>query len=418
MTSKATTILAGAAVVTPTGLLEAGTVTLSQGKISEVQREVPASLLLNQDDVELIPLGSEFVLSPGLIDIQLNGAFGCDFGQATIPSVQQLLNQLPQAGITGILATLITAPLMDMVAACNTLEEVIHITKPICTRLLGIHLEGPFLNPAKAGAHEARSMLEPSPEALTTLLSPNVKLMTLAPEIKDADKALRYLQQQGVRAFAGHSKANKSQLETAIQQGLLGVTHLMNAMDGLHHREPGTALHVLNDDRLWASLIADGEHVHPDMLALILKTKPLDKLILVSDAMPLAGQEAGSKVGFGSSVVTHNGRQAVNAQGTLAGSVQFLPEMVRHLVKWHLCSFEQAIQMATLNPARLLGLDKQYGSIAKGLQGDLVLWDRRNLDVVATWINGQVVWCKPERLPQPVASIELSQPLDLATGAV
>jgi N-acetylglucosamine-6-phosphate deacetylase len=396
--SKTTTILAGASVVTPNGLLATGCVTLQNDRIAEVQRDVPAALLLSHDDIDIIPLSNDFILTPGLIDIQLNGALGCDFNNATIPQIQSTLSQLPRFGLTSIVPTLITAPLMDMVSSANTLEEVIHISKSNYVRLLGLHLEGPFLNPSRRGTHPQRSMLKPSAETLQLLLSPNVRLMTLSPEVDPDGDLLRYLQQRGVVSLAGHTEANVNQLHRAVEAGLAGVTHLMNAMGGLHHRQPGTATFALTNDELVATFIADGVHIHPEMLRLILRAKGLERLVLVSDAMSLAGLPDGQKTTFAELSVQRQGEMAVNQEGQLAGSVQMLPQMVANLVRWQLCSFEQAITLASTNPARLLGMEKDLGHISQGAKADLVLWDKATLSPIATWIDGQLVWCDPVKL--------------------
>ena len=312
------------------------------------------------------------------------------------------MSLLPQTGTTRILATLTSATLLDLINTCNTLEELIRLSKPAQSQVLGIHLEGPYLNPNKAGTHEARALATINSTELDTLLSPSVKVMTLAPELEGREQLLSALRVKGVQALAGHTQATQADFDAAIPLGLSGITHLFNAMDGLHHRQPGTVTAALNDDRLVANLIADGEHVHPEVLRLTLKMKGLDKVCLTSDAMPLAGCPDGTQGRFCGQTVRREGQRALNESNGLAGSVQFLDAAIRNLVRWNLCSFPEAVQLATLNPAKLLGVEDQLGQIKPGAQADLVLWNKETLTIAATWVNGELAWCGDETLKQGI----------------
>jgi N-acetylglucosamine-6-phosphate deacetylase len=390
-----TLVLTGASAVLPQGAVAHASFEISRGQLQRVQKDAPAGKLLAQDDVDWIELSSDTILTPGLIDLQLNGCHGTDFASGSIAEVQQALSLLPQSGTTRLLATLVSAPMVDLLGSLNTLEEVVHLPQTQQSRLLGFHLEGPFLNPQRAGTHPVEGLQTIDLEALEPLLSPSVKLMTLAPELEQAPALMERLNQKGIRFWAGHTQANASQLEVALERGLAGVTHLFNAMEGFHHRQPGTALHVLNDDRLLAALIADGEHIHPEMLRLVVKVKGVERLLLTSDALPLAGCPEGAQARFAGQWVYRQQAKAVNEQGGLAGSLQLLDEAIRNCVRWKLCSFTQAVQMATLNPARVLGLEAEHGQLVEGARADLVLWDKRSLDILACWVDGELVWCKP-----------------------
>jgi N-acetylglucosamine-6-phosphate deacetylase len=392
------TILANVSMVLPDGTEQQGCLRFQQDRIVELCQELPPHSILSDNRTEIIPLNNKFALTPGLIDIQINGAFGCDFNNTSIPQMEQVLQRFLGCGITGILPTLITAPLMDMVTSCNTIEELIHLNKSNGVRLLGIHLEGPFLNPKKRGAHPAHAVLPPNLEAVVTLLSPNVKLMTMAPECDPQQRLLQFLKQREVKALAGHTEADLAQLEAAIEQGLQGVTHLFNAMDGFHHRKPGTALFAMTNPNLCTTFIADGVHCHPEVLRLLFKVKALSQRILVSDAMALAGCPEGSTSVFAEQSVTRQQNMAVNTEGNLAGSAALLPEMIANLVRWNLCSFAEAIQMAAQNPATLLGLENDYGQLKVGAKADMVLWEKETLKPVATWLEGRLVWCDTQTL--------------------
>jgi N-acetylglucosamine-6-phosphate deacetylase len=389
------TVLNGATVLTPQGMMKDTPIQIQHGKIKSTGQALPDSYVLRDDDTNIINLNADCLITPGLIDLQLNGAFGTDFSTGSIPNMQHVLDALPQYGVTGVLPTLVTAPLMDMVTACNTLEEMIHLNKRTqSTRVLGIHLEGPFLNQAKRGTHPAEAIQHPSKEAISLLLSPNVKMMTYAPEHDTDMLLLNALKQRGILPFAGHTNANRSCLRTATECGLQGMTHLFNAMEGFSHRKTGTALHALNDVNLYASIIADGHHIHPDMVELVIRLKG-DRLVLVSDAMALAGLPEGAQLTFTGQQVTHRDGKAINEEGNLAGGVQLLPDMIRNLIAWEVCSTAQVFKMATELPAQLLGVGNTYGKLAPGYAADLVLWHQPTMQVLATWIGGNLSWCNP-----------------------
>ena len=390
------TLLTDALVLTPEGLKSKQTVHIKGSTVEAVTAAPPSNLLLREDDVQLIPLNENFLITPGLIDIQINGGLGCDFNTSSIPVIQQFLAALPRFGVTGILPTLITAPHMDMVTATNTFEELLHLNRYSHAKVFGLHLEGPYLNTQKRGTHPANAITPPDLETLQLLLSPQVKMMTLAPECDTEFLALDYLRQKGIITFAGHTKATADQLKQAIVHGLSGMTHLFNAMDGFTHRETGTALHGLNMKALKASFIADGYHVHPDMLRLTLETKGISNMLLVSDAMNLAGLGDGAKGFFANQTIqVHDGR-AINQEGNLAGSTQFMDSMVRNLLNWNLATVEECFEMGTTNPAKLLGIENTVGAIAAGYQADIVLWHRPTMQVLATWVGGQLLWCDPK----------------------
>jgi N-acetylglucosamine-6-phosphate deacetylase len=402
------TILTGANVLTPQGIVAGGSVQVVHGKIESITPQVPSQWLLRSEESQFIPLSDQFLLTPGLIDIQLNGALGADFGTAGIPAMQQLLSQLPRFGVTSILSTLITAPLMDMVTATNTLEELLHFRRDGFTRLLGFHLEGPFLNGQRRGAHPQAGIIEPDEEALALLLSPHVKAMTYAPECDSKGLIANALRERQILALAGHTTADKATLERAYQQGVKAMTHVFNAMPGFTHREVGTALHALNHTGLEATFIADGHHIHPEVLQLLKTVKGVDKLTLVSDAMACAGLQDGFKLEFGGQRVTSQGGRAVNEEGNLAGSVQLLDAQVRNLLNWGIASVEEVFTMASHNPARLLGEQHRLGSLAAGYEADMVLWHQPTMQVIATWVAGRLLWSDP-RLTTITQELEQQQ---------
>lgn len=383
-------IITGATLIHPNGQQTESTLLIEGNRIRAISPEAPGSLLLNQENVEVFS-GAGCYLTPGLIELHFNGALGCNLNQTTITEVQSLLQRLPAFGITSVLFTVITGPLTDMLSAIHTLEEVIHHKVPYHCRPLGIHLEGPFINPAFRGTHPASEVRPLNPQDLTVLLSPQTKMMTLAPEFDPDGHMIGHLTRQGIRVSIGHSNATHNQFRQALRKGANSVTHLYNAMRPLHHREPGIIASSLCEDDVFVQFIGDGAHVHPEAIRLILRTKPRDKILLTSDASPLAGLGDGSKGSFSLQTVTVQGNQVINQEGGLAGSGKLVHDCMKNMVKWQLCDLGTALQFASLNPALFLNED-HLGRLEPGCLADLVLWNKQTLEVETTFINGQPVY--------------------------
>lgn len=395
-------IITGATLVHPSGHHSEGSLLIEGNRIRSISAEPPGSLLLNQENVEVIS-GAGCYLTPGLIELHFNGALGCNLSQTTIGEVQNLLRQLPAFGITSALFTLITGPLTDTLSAIQTLEEAIHHKTPYQCRPLGIHLEGPFINPAYRGTHPPSEIRPIDLDELKLLLSPMTKMITLAPELEGSTQAIALLRQQGIRISIGHSNATSSQTLQAIQQGATSITHLYNAMRPLHHREPGIIGPALTQDGLYVQFIGDGVHVHPEAIQIILQCKKPGHILLTSDASPLAGLPDGSLGNFSLQNVKVKGNQVVNQEGGLAGSGKLVTDCLRNLVRWKLAPFSQAVQYATANPANFLG-ENAIGRLEPGGLADLVLWNKETLEVETTFINGQPVYQKSAQSNSQVAA--------------
>lgn len=385
------TLITDTTLVMPNGMTRQGSVIIEGKRIGDILETTPGSLLLNQDNVQVIS-GKGQYLTPGLIDLQVNGAFGIDLNQGKIQDIQNVLSQLPRYGVTGILLTAISAPHTDMLRVVNTFEEAIHHKAPRQTRPLGIHLEGPFLNPKYRGTHPKRSIEQASVEDTLSLISPRTKQVTLAPELAGAEELIRHLIKQQIQVSAGHTDADTQTILKAMGWGLNCITHLYNAMRPFHHRDPGVVGVGLADPAITLQMIADGAHAHPYALEAVMRAKPLSKRILVSDAMALAGLPEGSQTHFAHQTVTLKNGQAINQEQQLAGSCALLSQCVNNVVNWDIATFAEAIQMASTNPAELIGEGHQLGKIASGYLADLVLWDETSRQVTSTWINGELVF--------------------------
>jgi N-acetylglucosamine-6-phosphate deacetylase len=253
--------------------------------------------------------------------------------------------------------------------------------------ILGVHIEGPFLNAAKRGIHDDSKfrLLDDAAIDLLASLKRGRALVTLAPELAPAG-AVRALTARGVIVAAGHTDGTFEQVGAALDEGLAGFTHLYNAMTQLGSRAPGAVGAALDDERSWCGLIVDGHHVHPAALRVALRAKGAEKLVLVTDAMPTVGSEVkGFRLG-GRRIVAKDGR-CTDAAGTLAGSDLDMAAAVRNAEEMMGVDFATAARMASLNPARAMGLDRDHGAIVAGARADLVLMDAEK-QVVETWIGG------------------------------
>jgi N-acetylglucosamine-6-phosphate deacetylase len=363
--------------------LTPGALIVEAGRIAEVRLGRPADL----GDLPAPSLEAEIV-SPGLIDLQVNGAFGVEVG-ADPEALRVLSGRLPETGVTTFLPTLVSAGADDYRGAAAALEAAQGTPG---ARMLGLHLEGPFLSASRAGAHP------PSPIAaaaatvdavLDDLIARRaLALMTVAPERAGALALIRRLRAAGVAVSLGHTDATFDETLAGIEAGATLVTHLYNAMRGFHHRAPGAVGAALVDDRVGVALIADGVHVQPAALNLALRAKGARGIALVTDAVAAAGEPPGEFHLSGAPVFS-DGRAVRLADGTLAGSALTLDRAVRFMVSHGGATVHEALIMATATPARILGPRAAHlGQLAPGSPADLVLWDS-SLQVEATFVAGR-----------------------------
>lgn len=327
-------------------------------------------------------------LAPGFIELQINGAFGFDFTEQP-ESIWQVGSRLPCFGVTTFLPTVVTAPLEKIAQAM----KVIKSGPPKGYRgaqALGLHIEGPFLNPVKKGAHNPNYLRLPSPELVQDWTPANgVRLVTLAPELPGALATILSLVRQGVIVSAGHSTASQSEAEAGIAAGIRWGTHLFNAQPALEHRARNLTGVLLTDDRVGFGIIADGVHVDPLMVKLAWKAKAGHGFTLVTDAMAALGMPAGT-ARLGDFDVVVDATSARLADGTLAGSILAEDAALRNLMQFAGCSLAEALAALTSTPAALLGLADR-GRIEAGTRADFVLLDE-NRHIMATLANGEVIY--------------------------
>jgi N-acetylglucosamine-6-phosphate deacetylase len=366
-------------VITPERELAEATVLVEGERIAWVRRgviDVPGSTMLTTAGDTIVP---------GFVDLQVNGLAGHDaaLGAGAIAAISR---ELPRYGVTGFLPTLISRPIDDAVAFVDACAAA---AAP-GARVLGAHVEGPFLNPRYKGAHDPECLVEPTADRVERLLARPPKLMTLAPELPGATAAIRALTAAGVIVSAGHSAASFAEAQAGFEAGIRFGTHLFNAMAPLHHREPGLPGALLADERVTMGLIADGVHVHPSMLSLAIRIASPSRVALTTDQTAAAGSPPGRYLISGRETISD--RTSVRlADGTLAGSAATMDHLVRLVAALPGVGLRHAVEMASLSPARVLGMQRELGALRHGALADLVVLDEA-LRVRLTLVGGQVVF--------------------------
>ena len=324
-------------------------------------------------------------LVPGFIDAQVNGGGGVLFNNDTsVDAIAAIGRAHRQFGTTGFLPTLISDDAEVMQRAIAATRDAISQGVP---GVLGIHLEGPYLAPARKGTHDDAKFRVPDDAeiAMATSLENGISLLTLAPERVPA-QAIRAIVERGAVVTAGHTAGTYDEIRAGIEAGITGFTHLFNAMTPLQGREPGAVGAALEDDDCWCGVIVDGVHVHPASLRVALAAKPRGKVFLVTDAMPMVGADDPSFDLYGETITAVDG-VVRNAAGALAGSALDMASAVRNSVQLLGLPLEEACRMAAQYPAEFLGIGGTHGRIAPGYRADLVLLDGE-VGVQRSWIGG------------------------------
>ncbi|HLV73856.1 N-acetylglucosamine 6-phosphate deacetylase [Actinomadura hallensis] len=364
----------------PARVLSPGYVRVEDGVIADAGEGDPPG----RPDVEL----PEGFLAPGLVDIQVNGYFGHDMVDADEAGWHTVVSRLPETGVTAFMPTFITAPIETQAEALRRTRDILP-GLPEGARVLGVHIEGPFLSEKRKGAHNPLHLTDPTPEAVEALLETGlVKLLTLAPERNGALEAIRTLTEAGVLVSVGHSDATAAQVRAAADAGARKVTHIFNAQSGVHHRDPGVAAQALIDERLSPGLILDLHHVGPEAAALVFRAAP-GRVVLVTDAAAAAGMPPGTYDLGGEPVIMPEDGPPLRADGTIAGSGLRLDEAVGNAVGLGV-GVAAAVDAASRVPADLVGRP-DLGRIAPGAAADLV-WLGPDHRARATWVAGRKVF--------------------------
>jgi N-acetylglucosamine-6-phosphate deacetylase len=378
-----TMIITGGSLYTPDRLYDPGEILLDGGVIRAVG---PAGSMEAPPGTETVDVGGQRII-PGLIDLHLHGFGGYD---VMGPDVADVIEALPSAGITGFLPTTVAAPMDSLVEALRAMAKVLE-APPVGTRVLGIHLEGPWVSPLRHGGMRAEFCRPPSRADVRrcqTAARGAVRMITLAPEEHGGLELIPWLVNQGIIASVGHSDADYDTVSRAVAAGLNHATHTFNAMRPLHHRDPGTVGAVLDHDTIVGQLIADGYHVDPVAMRLLIRAKGTGRVCLVSDAMFVAGMPPGEYNWDGRTLV-RAGETSRFLDGAPAGSAMVLNQMLRVVVEKVGLPFADALRMASDVPAQVLGLRK--GRLAAGCDADVVVL-KDDYQPSLTVVGGRVVF--------------------------
>jgi N-acetylglucosamine-6-phosphate deacetylase len=391
--SSETVLLRNARIVLPDHVTEPGGILIEGGRITRIFEAESRPSINNESIVDL----ADLTLFPGFIDVHIHGAVGVDTMEASPEGLLQIAEFLASQGVTAWLPTFVPASLEQYEHANSSIEQAVAQTS-VCEdpgdhRLrslpLGVHYEGPFVNSEQCGAlhgEHFRTFGSVSDlDELPVLSTPGaIHMMTLAPEVEGGIDLIKELTRRGWIASIGHTRATSATLDQACNAGARHLTHFMNAMTPLHHRAPGPVGWGLINDRVTVDLIADGVHLDPSVIKLILRAKGAARISLISDAIAAAGKGDGNYEIWGEMIAVKEGRTQ-NAQGSIAGSVITILDAVR-LMRTLEVSETEVARMAATNPAQLLGLNDR-GSIEIGKRADLVALDAE-LNVKATCVGG------------------------------
>lgn len=336
-----------------------------------------------------VELEDKYIIVPGFIDEHIHGANGSDTMDATNEALHNIASSLTKDGVTSFLATTMT---MDEEHINNALVNIANYKAGDNeANLLGIHLEGPFISPKYCGAQDPSKIIKATPSLIKKyqeLANNKIKIITLAPE--ENEDIYEVMKELNIIASAGHTNATCEDIKKAIDKGLSMTTHTYNAMKGIHHREIGTVGAALLYDELACEVICDLHHVSEDAIRLLYKSKPIDKLILITDSMEARFLKDGMYKLGGQDVKVENGTARL-LDGTLAGSILHMNDAIKNFQNVCKTSLEEAIDKATINPARNLNIEAYKGSIALNKDADFVIVDK-DLNVYATFVNGKLVY--------------------------
>lgn len=382
-------IILGNKIITPCRIIKNGIIVINDGLIEYVGEERERGLNSYSNFYR-----GEYIV-PGFIDIHCHGGNGYDTMDSTQDALEEISKFKAKNGCTGFLATTVTSSMKDTTKALKNVNGYKKKFPKEGAEILGIHLEGPFINAKQKGAQREDLIMPPSIERVKKFISEAggiIKIVTYAPELDTDFKFTSFLNSKGIIPSVGHSFADYKIIISALKFGLKSSSHIFNQMKGIHHREPGTVGAILTEENLFAEIIADCVHVHPAIINLLIRAKGVDKIILITDAMRATGLQDGVYDLGGLEVMVKNNEARLES-GNLAGSTLTMNNSIKNMVRKIGINIEESVRMASLNPARLLGLDKDRGSLTPGKRADIAVLDD-NFQVICTIKKGKVIYSK------------------------
>ena len=348
------------------------------------------------DIEEIEKFSDQAVIVPGFIDEHIHGADGFDVMDGSALALSKIAVALAKEGTTSFLATTMTQSPENITKSLTAVKDYIAKNNEDGAKVLGVHLEGPFISPKHIGAQPLEYVVNCNVSIFKKYYEASgnsIKIVSLAPEMQDAEELIKYLKENGVIASIGHSGAKYSDCEKAIKCGVSNVTHTYNAQSGLHHRDVGVVGSALLNDELNCEIICDTIHVSVPAIKLVIKNKPHEKITLITDSMRAKRLPDGKSELGGQLVIVNNGEARLE-NGALAGSVLKMNEAIKNLVTKVGVPFTDAIDFATINPAKNLGVYDKTGSIKVGKTADLVVLNKETFEVLMTIREGKVIYKK------------------------
>lgn len=379
----------GANIVTPFRVVKNGVITTKKERIYHVG---PKNQFDYSDIEKKIDVNDKFIV-PGFIDLLVHGgAGGFGFSDESDESIEKISSYFLKKGSTSLLASLHAKPKQALLDDLNRIGR--YIKENPRSNIIGIHMEGPYLNPELKGAMNADYLWKPTISSFKEMWKASektIKMMTISPELDGALEVIREASFHGVVCSIGHSTASYEVVDLAIDNGAAHVTHMFNAMKPIHHRKPGVAVAALLRDELKIQLIADTYHVHPATMEFLIKSKTPKGIVLITDSIRVGGMHEGEQTQFSDQKVTLSGDKAVMDDGTIAGSTLTLNKAIKNLIETTGLKITDAVRMATVNAAKVIKLDK--GILSSGKPADFVVLDK-DLNVEMTIMNGEIRYSK------------------------
>jgi len=381
------TIIQNAKIYLEDRVMEQGSIVLNDGKINEI---IEGEMYLDSSSIHTID-GTGFSVIPGFIDTHIHGANGADTMDATNDAIDTMATILPEEGTTSFLATTMTQSKENIEKALSNVANYRNIAGN--AEVLGVHLEGPFININKKGAQPGEYVIPPNIELFNKwqeIAGGKIKTITVAPECDEKATFVKYLAEKGVNVSAGHTDAKFAEIKEAVELGVHQLTHICNAMEGIHHRDIGAVGAPFHIKTLYAELIADNIHVTPEMMQIIYNNVGRERLILITDAMRAKCLPPGDYE-LGGQPVTVSEDRAILENGTLAGSILRMIDAAKNMLSLDGVDLSDIIQMATVNPAKQVGVYDRKGSIAVGKDADVLLVDD-TLNIKYTICKGKIAY--------------------------
>ncbi len=388
MDSNKKNIILNGTLITPFELVKDRAVVIEDGKIVSVEDK---KNIAGTSNLEVINVNDGFIV-PGFIDIHVHGGGGFDTMDGNYDAIKEISRAHSRFGTTAFLPTTMTMSKDRILKSLKSVNEAF-VRGTGYSEVLGANVEGPYINPIKKGAQKEEDIRNASIDEFIEFNEASgglIRIITIAPEMPGALALIRWLHKHRIIVSAGHTNATYMQMQKGVKAGVNHVTHIFNAMRGFGHREPGVVGAALFSPEIIVEMISDGIHLHPLAMKMVTKVKEMEKIILITDAMRAAGMPDGSYELGGQEVIVKS-EEARLVDGTLAGSILTLDRAVRNMVEMAGVSLVEAIRMATINPAKCLGIENRKGSLEPGKDADIVILNE-NLEVNATLVKGKVVY--------------------------